>query len=138
MLLYDESDGTDHYQDGDVQQQLNERAACLTPVFERDRHADVGSRRDCGDRDEDADERPGAGSPSELNRAVQSPRVAPTVVIATVPAFAPGGPFCAGCDPTDSQPGFERPLADGLGDVLASRPFQSGILCYLAPGLGRP
>jgi hypothetical protein len=32
----------------------------------------------------------------------------------------------AGCDRTDSHSVLERPLADGLGDVLASRPLHDG------------
>src|SRR3954469_3011904 len=43
-----------------------------------------------------------------------------------VAAFAPDVPSCsAGCDLTDSQRVSERPLADGLGDVLASEALQS-------------
>jgi len=60
-LLHDEACCAYRDQDRHVQQQLSERAACFTPVLERTRHADVRCRRDRGDRDEHANEGPGAG-----------------------------------------------------------------------------
>ena len=51
----------------------------------------------------------------------------PSLTVATVPGSASGREsFPVRCDPTDSQPVLERPLADGPGEVLASGSLQNG------------